>query len=168
MKKILTMILALAVVMSMAIPAFAYDGTVTTNTSSWSSWCDWWNNYIPADPTDPTVPSEPEVEIGVPAITESRFYHTGVTSSLKNQLQIKWDAVDGADSYEIEVVKADGPVLTYTSSTNSLMVKNMACPKVYIESASTWTAATVQVRAIAGDAVGAWNATAKIGCDAIH
>lgn len=166
MKKILTLIMALAMIMSLAVPAFAYDGTASNTTRSWTGWWDWWKDYTPSDPT---APIEPEAaEIGVTAITESRFYHSASVASLRNRLQVKWDAVEGADSYEIEVVKADGTVLTYTATTNSLMVKNMACPKVYIEEASAWTAATVRVRAMAGDVIGDWSAAAKIGCDAIH
>ncbi len=166
MKKILTLIMALAMIMSLAIPAFAYDGTAPNTTKSWTSWWDWWKNYTPSDPTDLT---EPETTgIGVTTITESRFYHSATVASLRNRLQVKWDAVEGADSYEIEVVKADGTVLTYTASTNSLMVKNMACPKVYVDETTTWTAATVRVRAIAGDITGDWSTAAKIGCDAIH
>ena len=167
MKKILTMVLALALVFSMTVPVYAYESS--TKPYSWGTWWDWWGNFAPSDPVGPTVPSEPEVEtLGTTMITESRFYHSGSVASLKNRLQIKWDAVENAESYEIEVVKADGTIVTYTSSTNSLLVKNTACPKVYIESTSTWTAATVRVRAIAGDSVGNWSTAAKIGCDAIH
>lgn len=166
MKKILTIVMALAMIMSLAVPAFAYDGTAPNTTKSWTSWWDWWGNFAPVDPTEPT---EPETsELGMPTITESRFYHSGTVASLRNRLQVSWDAVDGADSYEIEVVKADGTVLNYTASTNSLMVKNMACPKVYVEETSTWTAATVRVRAVAGDTTGEWSDAVKIGCDAIH
>ena len=166
MKKILTLIMALAMIMSLAIPAFAYDGTAPNTTKSWTSWWDWWKNYTPTDPTEPTEPEA--ADVGVTTITESRFYHSASVASLRNRLQIRWDAVDGVDSYEIEVTKADGTVLTYTASTNFLMVKNMTCPKVYVEETSTWTAATVRVRAMAGDVTGAWSAAAKIGCDAIH
>lgn len=160
MKKVLAIIMALSVMMSLAIPAFAYDGTSPNTTKSWTSWWDWWKNYTPTEPE--------AAEIGVTTITESRFYHSASVASLRNRLQIQWDAIDGADSYEIEVTKADGTVLTYTASTNSLMVKNMACPKVYVDETSTWTAATVRVRAMAGDVIGDWSAAAKIGCDAIH
>lgn len=167
MKKILTMVLALALIFSLAMPAYAYDGTNTTY--SWGSWWDWWDNMFPSNPSEPTDPSEPEAAmLGTPTITESRFYHSASVASLRNRLQIKWDAVENAESYEIEVVKADGTVKTYTASTNFLMVKSSTCPKVYIESTSTWTAATVRVRAIAGDSIGEWSDAAKIGCDAIH
>lgn len=167
MKKILTMVLALALIFSLAMPTYAYDGSSTTY--SWGFWWDWWDNLFPSNPSEPTDPSEPEATVlGTPTITESRFYHSASVASLRNRLQIKWDAVENAESYEIEVVKADGTVETYTASNNSLMVKSSTCPKVYVESTSTWTAATVRVRAIAGDSIGEWSDAAKIGCDAIH
>ena len=167
MKKFITLVLALVLVFSMTVPAYAYEGG--TPSYSWGAWWDWWESFNPSNPTEPTFPSEPETEIlGTTTITESRFYHTSTVASLKNHLQIKWDSVENAESYEIEVAKADGTVVTYTASTNSLMVKNSTCPKVYIESTSTWTAATVRVRAVSGESVGNWSTAAKIGCDAIH
>lgn len=123
MKKILTITL----VLSLAVPAYAYDGSATNTTKSWTSWWDWWSGFTPADPTEPSDPTVPEVEVGIPTITESRFYHSASVASLRNRLQIQWDTVEGAESYEIEVFKADGTILTYSASTNSLMVKNMAC-----------------------------------------
>lgn len=165
MKKVLTIIMALAIAMSLAVPAFAYDGSTAATTKSWTSWWDHWKNPTPSEPT---TPSEPEAEIGVPSITEARFYHSGYVASLKNRLQISWNAVDEADSYEIEVLKADGSTATYTSSSTTLMVKNSTCPKVYVEDTSTWTSATVRVRAISGDTLGDWSEVVKIGCDKIH
>lgn len=165
MKKIITIILALAIAMSLAVPAFAYDGTTKNTTKSWTSWWDhWWNPGT----YEPTIPGESEAEIGVPTITEARFYHSASVASLRNRLQITWDAVEEADSYEIEVVKADGTTVTYTSSSATLMVKNSTCPKMYVESTSTWTAATVRVRAVADDTLGNWSEAVKIGCDKLH
>lgn len=164
MKKILTMCMALALILAMVVPAYAYDGSTTARSST--SWWDWWSHFIPSNPTEPSAPET--AELGVTTITESRFYHSASVASLKNRLQIQWEAVDGAESYEIEVIKADGTVLTYTASSNSLMVKNSTCPKMYVEATSTWTAATVRVRALAGDTVGNWSDTAKIGCDQLH
>lgn len=164
MKKMITFALVAMLVFAMAVPAYAYDGSAVTS-KSWFSWFDWWGGFGSGGFDEAT---EPENVLAAPAITESKFYHTGTVASLKNRLQIKWDAVDGAESYEIEVVKADGTTITYTAATNSLLVKNSACLKVYVEKISTWTAATVRVRAVASDAVGEWSDAAKIGCDAIH
>ena len=170
MKKIITITLVLATILSLAGPAYAYDGTTTT--ASWTSWWDWWNNFVPAEPSepaDPTIPSEPEVaELGVTTITEARFYHSASVASLRNRLQISWEEVENATGYEIEVTKADGEVLTYSSTSATLMVKNSKCPKVYVEDTSTWTAAVVRVRAVTDDAVGDWSEGKKIGCDMIH
>ena len=164
MKKMITFALAAMLVFAMAVPAYAYDGSTVTS-KSWLSWFDWWGGFGSGGSDEST---EPENVLAAPAITESKFCHSATVASLKNRLQIKWDAVDGAESYEIEVIKADGTITTYTATTNSLMVKNSACPTVYVEKTSTWTAATVRVRAVAGDAVGEWSGAAKIGCDAIH
>lgn len=164
MKKIVTLLLALMLVSAMAVPAYAYDGS--TAVPAWSNWWSWWTDFIPGAPEEPTVPDA--VELGIPVITTARFYHSGSVASLRNRMQISWDDVEGAESYELEVVKADGTIMTYTSTTTSLTQKNMACPKVYVEATSTWTAATVRVRAVAGDSVGEWSEAAKIGCDMIH
>lgn len=170
MKKIITITLVLATILSLAVPAYAYDGTTTT--ASWTSWWDWWHIFVPGDstaPSDPTVPSEPEAaELGITTITEARFYHSASVASLRNRLQISWDEVENTTGYEIEVTKADGEVLTYTSTSATLMVKNTQCPKVYVEDTSTWTAAVVRVRAVTNDAVGDWCEGKKIGCDMIH
>lgn len=173
MKKIITITLVLATLLSLAVPAYAYDGITTT--TSWTSWWDWWHNFVPGDsatptdPSEPTVPTEPEaVELGVTTITEARFYHSASVASLRNRLQISWEEVENATGYEIEVTKADGEILTYTSTSATLMVKNSKCPKVYVEDTSTWTAAVVRVRAVTDDALGDWSEGKKIGCDMIH
>lgn len=170
MKKIITITLVLATILSLAVPAYAYDGTTTT--ASWTSWWDWWHNFVPGDstaPSDPTVPSESEAaELGITTITEARFYHSASVASLRNRLQISWDEVENATGYEIEVTRADGEVRIYTSNSSVLMVKNSQCPKVYIDDTSTWTGAVVRVRAVADNAVGDWSEGKKIGCDMIH
>lgn len=178
MKKILTLTLVFVTILSLAIPAFASDGSASSSakTFSWTSWWDWWNNGSSnkstnpseSDVTEPAIDKNTEMILGTTTITESRFYHTGVTSSLKNRLQIKWEAVENAESYEIEVTKVDGTMLLYTSTSTSLLVKNAECPKMYVEETHTWTAATVRVRAVADNSVGVWSSEAKIGCDKIH
>ena len=166
MKKIITMLLAVAMVASMSISVYAYDGN--TASRSTTSWWNWWSDFIPAFPTDPTEPEIPKSELEAPVITEARFYHSASVASLKNRLQISWDAVENAESYEIEVTKADGTVELYAAASASLMKKNAECPKVYIEETSTWTAATVRVRAIACYSIGDWSEAVKIGCDKLH
>ncbi len=165
MKKLLTMIMALALILSLAAPAYAYDGSNAPHfqNSWWNCW-NWWNDYLSGK--NDTTPDA--TELGTTTINEARFYHTAPTVSLSNRLQISWDTVDNATSYEIEVVKADGTVVTYTSSSTSLMVTKVECPKVYIEATNTWAAASVRIRAIAENTFGDWSPAAKIGCDKIH
>ena len=143
-------------------------GDVITLTEDVTLTAVWEQNYGASGSETPDADESEKVELGVTTITESSFYHTGYVASLKNRLQIKWDAVENAESYEIEVVKADGTTTIYTSTSTSLIVKNAECPKVYVEATSTWTAATVRVRAIAEDVTGDWSEAEEIGCDAIH
>lgn len=166
MKKIITLMLALMLVMSMAVPAYAYDGNAGFN--SWGNWWTGWFDFFPSVPTEPTVPEVPEMELGSTTMTEARFYHSGSVASLRNRLQLKWDAVENAEGYEVEVTKADGTVTCYASVSASLMVKNSACPKVYLETSNTWAAASVRVRAIAENAEGPWSEAVKISCDQVH
>lgn len=167
MKKIISFTLVMVMILSMAITAYASDGTRSVSRTNW--WSGWWGNYEPADPVEPTEPTESETAaLGVPTIIDARFYHSGAVAYLKNRLQISWNAVENAVSYEIQITKADGEVMTYTASGCTLMVKNSTCPKIYMESTSTWTAAEVRIRAIADDAIGDWSDDKKITCDKIH
>lgn len=178
MKKILSLTLVFITILSLAIPTFATDGSANSSAKTlfWTNWWDWWNNGSSnestnppeSDVTEPSIDQNTETILGTTTITESRFYHTGVTSSLKNRLQIKWKAVENAEGYEIEITKVDGTILLYTSTSTFLLVKNAVCPKMYVEETHTWTAATVRVRAVAGNSVGVWSSEAKIGCDKIH
>ena len=161
MKKIISFTLVMVMILSLAVPAYAYDGSRASSSNSW--WGNWWGNFSPMDPTEPDAPA-----LGTTKITEARFYHSGVVASLRNRLQISWNAVENATAYEVEITKADGEVQTYTVSGCTLMVKNTACPKVYVEATSTWTAAEVRVRAMADDMTGSWSAPKNIGCDQIH
>ena len=63
------------------------------------------------------------------------------------ELIIRWNKVENAKSYEIQITKADGTILNYTEDTTSLIDRG-ECPKVYIEKTHTWTAAEVKVRAV--------------------
>lgn len=164
MKKIISFTLVMVMILSLAVTAYASDGSRSSSRTNW--WGSWWGNYEPADPTEPT---EPEAAVlGVPTVTDARFYHSGTIASLKNRLQISWNAVENATAYEVEITKANGETQTYTVSGCTLMVKNAACPKVYVEATSTWTAAEVRVRAIADDMTGDWSAPKNIGCDKLH
>ena len=164
MKKILSLFLALMLVASVAVPAYAYGGA----TVSQSSFCLWslWPHFDIGTPPGPYDPNP--ANLGVPKITQARYTHKAVVASLSNQLQITWNAVDGAESYEVEVSKADGTTSMYTSTSTSLFLKNTGCPSVYMEKTATWVGATVRVRALAGNSTGDWSAASKIGCNSIH
>lgn len=163
MKKIMTFALAAMLIFAMAVPASAYDGS--TPQKAWGGWFSLWKDFWVKEDVEPT---QPEESLSAPVITQAKFRHTGVVASAKNQLKVTWDAVDGAESYEIEIIKADGMTKTYTSESNSLLVKNAVCPRVYIESTSTWAAASVRVRAVAGEMLGPWSESSKVGCDMLH
>lgn len=62
-----------------------------------------------------------EGKLKLPKITENRYIH-GKSSWNKDRLQIVWNKVDEATSYEIVVKKKDGTEKTYTSSYNALVI----------------------------------------------
>ena len=108
--------------------------------------------------------TEPEItELETPIILESRFYHAS-----PSRLQVDWNPVDGAKTYEVEITKANGETFTYTTDSAMLYLAGVTCPRVYIEETSTWASASVRVRAVRDDLVGDWSNPEKIGCDALH
>lgn len=154
MRRLLTAILSLSLLAVLALPACAWNGGFT----GWHWWS--WQPAAAAEPEEDTLPA--------PEITKATYCHKNAAySGFDNHLQILWDAVDGAESYEVEITKADGTVDTYTTSGSCLYIA-ADCPKVYVAETSTWTAATVRVRAVTGDDAGAWSEAEKISCNAIH
>lgn len=154
MKKLLTAMLILSLLTAMALPACAWSGSLP----AWNWWS--WQPAAAAEPENDTLPA--------PEITKATYTHKNAAySGFDNHLQILWDAVDGADSYDVEITKADGTVETYTTSGPCLYEKT-DCPKVYVAETSTWESATVRVRAVAGEDAGAWSEAVKISCNAFH
>lgn len=72
-----------------------------------------------------------------------------------------------------EVMAIGDHTKVYTTTGACLLIKAgsddfiTGCPKVYVAETSTWTAATVRVRALAGDDASSWSETAKISCNAL-
>lgn len=180
MKKLLacTLILSLVLILAIPIPASACDGGAVQNWEScvekWWDWYKGWWEHIPGlqptepEPTEPE-PTEPEAPaLGVPTVTTAKYVHKTPYYGMKAHLAISWEAVEGAESYEVLITKADGETITYTTDSTSLYDTAAKCPRVYIEETSTWASASVQVRAVAGDVYSEWSEAKKIGCDTIH
>lgn len=176
MKKILAILLTLALVLSMAVPALACTPSFKHpdlpqlpefKFDLGGFWERFWGSHIKPDATEPEPTEAPETKpVGLPApvITDSRYVHNSPVS----RLEIDWNAVEGAERYEVLITRADGETLSFTTESNMVFDGNMKCPRVYIEETSTWASASVQVRALAGDAAGEWSEAAKISCDQLH
>ena len=172
MRKLLacTLILSQVLILAIPIPASACDGGAVQNWEcKWWDWYKGWWEHIPGlQPTEPE-PTEPEAPaLGVPTVTTAKYVHKTPYYGMKAHLEISWEAVEGAESYEVLITKANGETLSFTTESNMVFDGNMKCPRVYIEETSTWAAASVQVRALAGDAAGEWSEAAKISCDQLH
>lgn len=157
MKRIFTAILSLALLATLFLPACAWDG-------SFPVW-DWWRSWQPA--AEEPAPEEPDA-LPAPEITKATYCHKNAAySGLDNRLWIEWGDVEGADSYDVEITKADGTVETYTTSGPCLYEK-MDCPKVYVAETSTWESATVRVRVLSSDDTSDWSDSVTISCNAFH
>ncbi len=190
MKKILALILAVLLIMVMAVTAFAvtpelgvpdvpqisdieFDTKIELPDSFWDDWFTRNPISIPditipseTEPTEPYEPTEPDVvvtDLDTPAIYEAKYVH-----KTHAQLEIKWAAVENAESYLVMITKADGAIITYVTTENMLYLKDTGCPKVYVEKTGTWTAASVRVMAVTGDVISEWSDLKRIGCDMLH
>ena len=132
-------------------------------------WDNWFNNHPIETPDDIELPSEEdtdEVILEAPVISKAKYVHTVKYFGQYKHLEISWNEVKNAESYEVKITKADGTIINYTVKTNSLYKKNIECPKVRID--GTWTSASVSVRAVAGDTYSRWSNSKIIGCDKLH
>lgn len=98
-----------------------------------------------------------------PTITENRYIH-GRAFYDKDRLQVRWDTVDEADSYEIIVKKKDGTEKTYTSSYNALVINKNDDDFV----TGCVMGGTVKIRAVKDDAVySLWTEEDTIACNKV-
>lgn len=179
MKKLFAIIFALLIVTTIAVPASAVTPTIKVPSINipdfevhveipQSFWDKWFADHpitIPksTESTEP-VETEPEsTELEAPVIIKSQFYH-----GRYQKLWIEWGAVEGAESYEVLITKADGETNEYTTESTIVYDSGAQCPRVYIDKTSTWASATVKARAVCGDAVSEWSEEKKIGCDMLH
>lgn len=182
MKRIITFLFAFMMIFALATPALAVTPPlrapdlpkVPEFKFEFKFLNGFWDKYWDEHPlpdievTEPleTEPeeTEPEVtELETPVIIKSQFYH-----GRYQRLQIEWDAVEGAESYEVLITKADGETIEYTTESTIVYDSGAQCPRVYIDEKSAWASATVKVRAVCGDVVSEWSEEKKIGCDMLH
>lgn len=182
MKRFLAILLALILVPILTVPVYAYQykpvdlPKIPELNIDWSNvikipdsfWDDWFDkNPLPdIEVTDPTEPTVGELE--TPVISTAKYVHKTPYYGQSKRLEIRWDEVDGAENYEVLITKADKSTLEYIVSSNSIYDKDAKCPKIYVEETSTWTAATVKVRAVADGIYSEWSEAVKISCDASH
>ena len=186
MKKILAVFLVVLSLTAIAVPTFAVTPTLNIPSMPNISGIKFdfsninFNATVPDSSEDATEATEPEgtedateeVDGSVvdtakesPVITESRYFHA--TRWVKGHLNIQWDAIEGAEGYEVLITKADGETISYTTDKNTLY-QVCGCPRVYIEKTSTWASAKVVVRAIFSNCVSPWSEESAIGCNMLH
>lgn len=167
MKKFIMIILALMLIASLVVPAYAITPSlkipsITIPNISGSVKID-----IPDSVFDKWFEENPvDIEISAPEITEAKYVHAKRYSPAG--LEIKWTSVDVAESYEVLITKADGETITYTVEDTEIYDTNADCPRVYIEKTSTWAAASAKVRAFNGIIYSEWSKEVKISCNKLH
>ena len=105
-----------------------------------------------------------EGKLKLPKITENRYIH-GKAFYDKDRLQVCWDTVDEADSYEIVVKKKDGTEKTYTSAYNALVINKNDDEFI----TGCIMGGTVKVRAVKDDgtAYSLWTDEDTIACNKV-
>ena len=105
-----------------------------------------------------------EGKLKIPKITENRYIH-GRAYWDKDRLQVRWDAVDEADFYEIIVKKKDGTEKTYISSYNVLVINKNDDDFI----TGCVMGGTVKVRAVKddGSVYSLWTEEDRISCNKV-
>lgn len=118
MKKFIALLTVLTFVFSFSLQSYAVTPAIKIPSTK-----------IPGISPDWEIPVSIQMDINkmlegklkLPKITENRYIH-GKSFWNKDRLQIVWNKVDEATSYEIIVKKKDGTEKTYTSSYNALVI----------------------------------------------
>jgi hypothetical protein len=161
MKRFLTIILAIMLFSSMTVTAYAVTPTLKVPSINipeikvnFQLPDGFWDNYFN------------ECELDAPVIYTAKYVHKTYYYGMNKHLEIRWNAVENAENYEVIITKADGTEATYKVTSNMFYDKKAECPKVYVEGA--WISATVKVRAIGNGVNSQWSETVEISCDSLH
>lgn len=172
MKKLLSIALVFYLILSLSITAFAVTPNFKipnisipdiSNNIKVEISDDFWDNWFKEHPL-PEIVLKPKA----PTISSAKYIHKTLYFGTSKHLEIQWDKIENASSYEVLITKADGTTITREVTNNLIYDKAIECPKVYIKNSHTWTSATVQVRVKVGDQISDWSAPVKISCDRLH
>ncbi len=155
-KKIAGMLLAGVMIMGTGTQVFAVTPRMDTS----------WVPKIPKITIDQSILTESLSEIELvqaPEITQAVYYH-GSSFFNRARLQVRWNEVEGADSYEIKVTKKDGTSKTYTKTSTSLFAYKDHDD--FIDGCVN--GATVQIRSVTGDgSYSGWSDEETVGCNSV-
>lgn len=177
MKKLAALSMMGVMIASSVMPTFAAEGGraytgynpyQTVSSSDWYSnannWYSEWQKYWQNKGNDT---SNSAVSLATPVVTKAKYTHNTPYYGSHPNMDVQWNVVDGAESYEVEITGADGTVNTYTVTSNRFYSQKIDCPKTYNKKTSVWSA-SVRVRAIAGNKTSNWSESYGVSCDSIH
>ena len=171
-RKFFSLLLVLSLVITLSLPAYAATPSFKIPNITIPDISDNIKIELPDDFWDKWFDEHPLPEITIkpetPVISYAKYVHRTPYYGMSKHLEIQWNKIENADSYEVLITKADGTTISYNTTNNLIYDKNTDCPKIYVSSTSTWTAATVQVRAINNNQMSDWSSPVKISCDKLH
>ena len=152
-KKFAGMLLAGVMIMGTGTQVFAVTPRMDTS-------------WVPKIPIDQSILTESLSEIELveaPEITQAVYYH-GSSFFNRARLQVRWNEVEGADSYEIKVTKKDGTSKTYTKTSTSLFAYKDHDD--FIDGCVN--GATVQIRSVTEEGLySGWSDEETVGCNSV-
>lgn len=155
-KKFAGMLLAGVMIMGTGTQVFAVTPRMDTS----------WVPKIPKITIDQSILTESLSEIELveaPEITQAVYYH-GSSFFNRARLQVRWNEVEGADSYEIKVTKKDGTSKTYTKTSTSLFAYKDHDD--FIDGCVN--GATVQIRSVTEEGLySGWSDEETVGCNSV-